>query len=65
MTRKTLAIPLAIAAFTLAFQLPAGATVASEDDKTGDPTGGISSEPGIEMGSQIGTAYFKAVHAVT
>lgn len=40
MTRKTLVIPLAFAAATLAFPVPpAGATAASHNDPTGDATG--------------------------
>ena len=54
MTRKLLAIPLAIAALTLAFQLPAGASVASEDDKTGDPTG--AKDPRADI-TKVGISY--------
>lgn len=54
MTRKTLAIPLVIAALTLAFQLPAGATSASIDDPTGDPDG--AKDPRADI-TKVGISY--------
>ena len=54
MTRKTLVFPLVVAALTLGFQLPAGATVASADDKTGDATGGKDPRGDI---TKVGISY--------
>ncbi len=55
MTRKTLAIPLVIAALTLAFQMPpAGATVAAHDDPTGDASGGKDARADI---TKVGISY--------
>lgn len=54
MTRKLLAVPLLVAAATLAFQLPAGATSASHDDPTGDPNG--SKDPRADI-TKVGISY--------
>jgi hypothetical protein len=54
MTRKTLVIPLAVAALTLAFQMPAGATVAAADDPTGDASG--AKDPRADI-TKVGISY--------
>ena len=54
MTRKTLVIPLALAALTLVFPMPAGATVAAADDPTGDSSG--AKDPRADI-TKVGIAY--------
>ena len=54
MTRKILAIPLLVAAATLAFQLPADATSGSHDDPTGDANGSKDARADI---TKVGISY--------
>ena len=54
MTRKMLVIPLVFAAATLALPMPAGATVGSQDDPTGDAKGGKDARADI---TKIGISY--------
>lgn len=54
MTRRLLAIPLLVAVATLALQLPAEATAASQDDPTGDATGG--KDPRADI-TKVGISY--------
>ena len=54
MARRMLVIPMVIAAASLAFQPPAGATVASHDDPQGDAKGGKDARGDI---TKVGISY--------
>jgi hypothetical protein len=54
MTRKFLVFPLLLAAATMVFPVPAGATSAAHDDPTGDPNG--SKDPRADI-TKVGISY--------